>query len=232
MVNKIVKIKNLFKKFEDLTAIGISNFIGTAISTLFWLFLATIITTEQYGEISYLVAIGSIASIFALVGGGATINVYTAKKIPIASTVLLISLITSIISALAVLIIVQNIIVSIYVIAYVIYGLTTAYYLGEKQFKKYSKIFIIQKIVFVGLSFPLYYIFDSNGIVLAIALSFLVPVHTVYKIFREMKINFPLLQSKKKFMLNNYGKDISRVISGQIDKIIIAPFFGFALLGN
>lgn len=92
----------------------------------------------------------------ALVGGGATITVYSAKKIPIPSTVFLVSLITSVISALAVLIIVQNFVVSIYVIGYVIYGLTTSYHLGRKQFKKYSKIFIIQKIVFVGLSFPLY----------------------------------------------------------------------------
>ena len=80
MVNKGSKIKNLFKRFEDLTAMGIANLVGTAISVLFWLFLATIITTEEYGEISYLIAIGSIASIVALVGGGATIQVYTAKK--------------------------------------------------------------------------------------------------------------------------------------------------------
>ena len=109
----------------------------TIISTLFWLFLATIITTEEYGEISYLIAIGSIASVIALVGGNTTITVYTAKKIPITSTVFLISLIASMISAIAVLIIIQNPIVSTYVVAYVIFVLTTSYYLGEKQFKKY-----------------------------------------------------------------------------------------------
>ena len=47
-----------------------------------------------------------------------------------------------------------------------------------------------------------------------------------------MKIDFSLLRSKINFIRNNYGKDISHVVAGQMDKIIIAPFFGFALLGN
>ena len=232
MTNKILKIKNLFKKFEDLSSIGIANFLGTIISTLFWLFLATVITTEEYGQISYFIAIGSIGSVFGLVGGGTAITVYTAKKIPIASTILLISMIASTISAIAVLIIIQNPIVSLFVIAYVIFGLTTAYYLGQKQFKKYSKIFIIQKITFVVLAIPLNYILGVNGIVLALSLSFLVPSYSFFKIFKEIKINFKLLNTKKRFIQDNYGKDILNVVASQFDKIIIAPFFGFALLGN
>jgi len=225
-------IKKFFKKFEDLSFIGISNIAGTIISALFWLFLATIITTEEYGQISYYIAIGSIASVIALVGGNTTITVYTAKKISIASTVFLISMISSVISALAVLIITQNPIISIYVIAYVIFVLTTSYYLGEKQFKKYSKIFIIQKIVFVSLAIPLNYVLGPNGVVLGVALSFFIPSYTFVKIFKENKIDFPLLRSKIKFVRNSYGKDLARVISVQIDKIIVAPFFGFAILGN
>lgn len=224
--------KNFFKRFEDLSAIGIANISGTIISALFWLFLATIITTEQYGEISYYIAIGSVASVIALIGGNTTITVYTAKKIPIASTIFLISIISSVISALAVLVIIQNPIVSTYVIAYVVFVLTTSYYLGEKQFKKYSKIFIIQKILFVALAIPLNYILGPNGVVLGIALSFFIPLYTFIKIFKEMKIDFPLLRSKINFMRNSFGKDLARVISVQIDKIIIAPFFGFAILGN
>lgn len=232
MTNKILKIKKLFKKFEDLSSIGIANFVGTIISTLFWLFLASIITTEEYGQISYFIAIGSIGSVFGLVGGGTTITVYTAKKIPIASAVLFISMIATTISAIAVFIIIQNPVVSIFVIAYVIFGLTTAYYLGQKQFKKYSKIFIIQKITFVALALLLNQIIGVNGIILALSLSFLIPTYSLIKIFKEIKIDFKLLKTKKGFIQDNYGKDLLNVAASQIDKIIIAPFFGFALLGN
>lgn len=232
MIEKFSKIKNIIKKFEDLSSIGIANIVGTAISTAFWLFLATIITTEEYGEISYFIAIGSIASIISLVGGNTTITVYTAKKIPIASTIFLISSLTSIVSALIVLLIVQNPTVSVYVIAYVIFVLTTSYFLGEKQFKKYSKIFILQKIIFVALALPLNFIIGPNGVVLGIALSFFIPTYAFIKILKEMKIDYLLIRSRVSFIGNSYGKDLSRVVAVQIDKIIIAPFFGFALLGN
>ena len=79
------RIRNLLRKFEDLSAIGIANISGTAISTLFWLYLATIISSEEYGEISYLIAIGSIGAVVAQIGGNATITVYAAKKIHISS---------------------------------------------------------------------------------------------------------------------------------------------------
>jgi len=232
MREKTSKIFNLFKKFEDLSAIGIANFSGTAISTIFWLYLATIISTVEYGQISYFIAIGSLGSVFSLIGGGATITVFTAKKIPIASAILFISISISIISAAAILIIIQNPIVSAYVIGYSIFGLSNAYLLGEKKFKKYSKIFILQKIIFVTLALVFNNIIGPTGVVLAVALSFFIHSHTVFKIFTSMKKDFPLLRTKMNFMMNNYGKDISRVLFSQLDKIIIAPFFGFALLGN
>jgi len=226
------KIKNLIKRFEDLSAIGIANFSGAAITILFWLYLATIISNEEYGEVGYIIAIASIVAVVSQIGSNAAINVYTAKKIPIASTLLFISLIISTISSLVVLIIIPNPVISAYVIGYVIFGLSNAYLLGKAQFKKYSKIFIIQKIVFVTLALSLYYVLGTNGIVLGVGLSFLVHVYTAVKIFRESRIDFPLVRTKLHFMLNTYGKDISRVLFSQIDKIIIAPFFGFAILGN
>ncbi len=33
-------------------------------------------------------------------------------------------------------------------------------------------------------------------------------------------------------MINNYALTIEKVLNGQVDKLIIAPIFGFALLGN
>ena len=42
------KIKNLYKKIEDLSAVGAANIFATAISAVFWLYLASVIETEQY----------------------------------------------------------------------------------------------------------------------------------------------------------------------------------------
>ena len=50
------KIKN-FKGLKDLSSLGIGNITSSGISGVFWFYLAALIGTEGYGELSYLLAI-------------------------------------------------------------------------------------------------------------------------------------------------------------------------------
>ena len=52
------------------------------------------------------------------------------------------------------------------------------------------------------------------------------------KTFKEIKIDYLILKGKYKFILNSFLLDVSNASSGSLDKIIIAPILGFALLGN
>jgi O-antigen/teichoic acid export membrane protein len=54
----------------------------------------------------------------------------------------------------------------------------------------------------------------------------------MYKTFKQVKIDFPILKSKYKFSINSFFLDISEAFNGSLDKIIIAPILGFSLLGN
>ena len=54
----------------------------------------------------------------------------------------------------------------------------------------------------------------------------------VLKEFKKTKIDFKILKPKFGFMMNNYALTIEKVLNGQVDKLIIAPMFGFAILGN
>ena len=48
-----------------------------------------------------------------------------------------------------------------------------------------------------------------------------------------MKINLKLVKEKIGFITNNYFAFLlSGAIGGQVDKIIVAPLLGFAILGN
>ena len=85
-----------------------ANIVGNLISGLFWLYLANILGTEAYGEISYLLAIGSIASTVAIIGGTYSIVVFSAKKVNVHPTIYFISFVASIISATAVFFISHN----------------------------------------------------------------------------------------------------------------------------
>ena len=47
-----------------------------------------------------------------------------------------------------------------------------------------------------------------------------------------MKINFSLIKPRIGFIGNNYFMSMLTIASGQVDKVIVAPLLGFAILGN
>jgi len=229
---KLDKFKNLFKNFEDLSFIGIANISGSGISAILWFYLASLLGTENYGELSYLISIAGIASVLSVVGATKTITVYTAKKIDIFSSVSIIAICSSIVISVALIIIFKNPSLSIYVIGYIFFNLITSDLLGQLRYKKYAKFFIAQKIFLVIFSIGFYYLFGINGVILGFALSFLIFSLPVIQRLKESKINFKILKQRYGFMINSYGMDITRAFSGYTDKLIIGPIFGFALLGN
>ena len=219
-------------KQKDLTSIGFSNVIGTAISAIFWLYLASLILPESYGEIHYFIGIAGIAQVISLIGSSNVLTVYTAKNVKIHSTLFLVSIIAAVISALVIIIIFYRFDAALLALGYVIFELLNAVLLGKKLFVKYSKFFIIQKILTLTLGIGFYYTLGVDGIILAIALSFIPYFVLFISEFRETKIDFSLLRPRKGFIINNYVMSMLGTSGSQIDKLIIAPLLGFALLGN
>ena len=225
------KIKN-FKELKDLSSLGIGNITSSGISGVFWFYLAALIGTEGYGELSYLLASAGIASTFASIGSGYTTIVYTAKKVNILPATFIVTIIGSATAAFAIYLALDNPALSGYVLLYVVFNLGTATLMGLKQFKKYAIFLILQKIIMVVLVISLYYIYENNGVILGYALSFLIYIPII---FREIKINgiqFSVIKPRLGFMMNNYGTDLVKAFSGNTDKLIIGPLFGLSLLGN
>ena len=226
------KIKNIVKKAKNLQYLALANVVGKAIAGIFWFYAAALLGTEDYGQVSYFVAIGSMAAAFAMVGSSNTIIVYAAKKIPIQPAIYFIVLILGAIASIVVVLLTNSIETGIFTIGFIIFNLAISDLLGKKHYKTYSKIFVIQKILFASLALGLYFIMGFSGIVLGYALSFLVFTFVIIKEFKNVPLDFSLIKKKFGFMINNYALSIERIFSGQIDKIIIAPMFGFAILGN
>ena len=53
-------IRNRLFAFKGLALIGSADIIGNAISAIFWLVIASLLLVEEYGEISYFLAIASL----------------------------------------------------------------------------------------------------------------------------------------------------------------------------
>jgi O-antigen/teichoic acid export membrane protein len=223
---------NFLKKIKNLTIMGAADISAKGISALFWFYMATVLTTESYGEINYFIAIAGIASTFSLVGSGVTMTVYTAKNVKIQSTLSFVAIILGTVGGIIVYFIFENIGLSLFILGYVISRMAASHLLGKKMYSTWAKYLITQNLLMVTLSIGLFNLYGPDGVILGVGLSWFAYSPRIFKSFRESKIDFPLLKSKLGFMLNNYALDITTTFTGSIDKLIIAPMLGFALLGN
>ena len=91
-----MKSKNILK---NLSAIGLSDVIGTGATAFFWFYLASVISPENYGEIFFYLGIATLISSIVLIANQNTITVYLAKKIKLQSTLYVITLIATVIAS-------------------------------------------------------------------------------------------------------------------------------------
>jgi len=223
--------RKFFQKSKNLTALGSSYIISNAISAFFWLFLASILDVEQYGELGYLLAIVGTVGAFGLIGSNNTLTIYVAKGVKIQATLFFITLIAGTILSIGLLLISQNIFISFYPLALIIFSTVIFDILGKKEFTNYGKCLVIQRILMVILALVFFQIWGINGIIFGYTLSLSVFVFLTYKVFQKGKIDFKLLIDRKNFILNSYGTHILQVIIVNIDKLIIFPMFGALILG-
>ena len=223
------------KIIRDISTIGGADIFGTVMSAVFWFYLASQIEPSSYGEIGWFLGIAGLFSGIALFGTANTITVYTAKKTQIQSTLNFISLSASVILSFIVIVLFPSfytIDVGIILIAYVINTLAIGDLLGRKQYSNYSKYTLVQKGLTLGLGFSFFYFFGYESIIFALAISYVLHFKRIFSIFKEMKINFNLIKPRIGFIGNNYFMSMLTIASGQVDKIVVAPLLGFAILGN
>jgi|TARA_Y100000310_G_scaffold51473_1_gene47444 O-antigen/teichoic acid export membrane protein len=232
MVDDSKNLKDKISAYKGLGVIGSADIIGTAITGIFWLFIASFIEVEEYGQIHYFLGIAGIAYIITLFGTQQTITVYSAKKVNVVSTLFFLSLIAVSVTALVVFFIYTKPDLSLLVIGYVVNDLAIGYLLGKKLFGNYSKYILTQRMLVFILGFGFYFIFGVEGILYALALSYVHFLLLIYKGLKDSRINFSSLSTRSGFIINNYALSVVGGFRGNIDKIIIAPLLGFILLGN
>ena len=221
-----------FSSLKGIISISYGEIIGLGFSSIFWLWLAREISPEDYGEIHFFIGIVAMVGYVVTLGTTETITVFTSKKIPLQSTLFLISLITGGIGCIVLSIIFSRIDISILLFGYIINFLVIGELLGNQKFNTYSKFILLQKVLTLTLGISFYLIFKEEGIIFAIAITYLPLLSRVYQIFKREKIDFALLKQKFEFVITNYSMKVAGGVSGHIDAIIIAPILGMAVFGN
>mgnify|MGYP000598502409 FL=1 len=232
-------MKGTWKNFKDnligqkgLLSIGFADIVGSAISAFFWLYIASQLNPEIYGELIYFISIAGLAQMVSLLGSSNALTVYTAKNVKIQSTLFVISILAAAISLAIITIFLNRIDAGLLAVGFVVFSLVNSVILGKKLFVKYSKLVLSQKILTLILGIGLYFVFDVYGIIYGLALSYIPHLVIFVKEFSRTKIDFTLLKPRKGFIINNYVMSLTAGLGGTVDKLIIAPVLGLALLGN
>jgi O-antigen/teichoic acid export membrane protein len=220
------------EEIRGLGTIGFGDITGGIISSIFWFYLASVIEPYEYGEIHFFLSMATIASTIALFGTQDSITVLTAKGHKIQSGLNLISLGISSITSLVLIIFFQRTDIGILTIAFVINTLSVGDLLGKKQFFKYTQYNVLQKILTLILGIGFFYAFGTSGIIFALAISYTGYLIQIYKTFRENPLNFVMIKEKISFISHNYIVNLVGSFGSQIDKIIVVPLLGSAILGN
>lgn len=219
-------------KYKEISFIGLADLIGTAITSIFWLFLASQITPTDYGELFYFIGIAGTVSAFVLIGAQNTITVYSSKNIGIESTLYFISLLFGVVASFVTMFMFYRIDVIFLMFGYVINTLALGELLGTRSFGLYSKHTLLQKILTFGLGLSFLLIFGVDGIIFALSISYVFFILVVYKRFKQTKIDFGLLKNRIRFIVNNYIIEIFTKLNSHLNKLIIVPLLGFEALGN
>ena len=225
------KIKNGIIQLKDISILSSASIITNFIGGLFWMYMASLMGPDEYGQISYFISIALIVASISLFGAGNSLIVFVAKGEKIQSLFFIITITTSIVGSIILFLMFENFGMSIYAIGFVIFTLVISDLLGKKLYINYSKYLILQRIIMVSIAIPFYFIFGTDGVLIGIALSFLPFIFIIYKDFRQ-PINISFMKSKFKNLLNVYLMDIITLSRGSLDKLIIVPLLGFSLLGN
>ena len=220
------------KQVKSLVNIGAGDIFGNIISSGFWIYLAILISPEEYGELHYLISITGIVSYLTFLGSQNTITVYLSKKIEIQSTFNFISLIGGVFGFLVLFLIFNRLDIGFLVLGYTMSNLVIGELLGKKEFEGYLKYILIQKSLTPILGIGFFLIFGMEGLIYGLALSYIGFVFRILKNFKNIKINFSILSDKKGFIINNYFTALSGTFHGQVDKIIVMPIIGVTVLGN
>ena len=220
------------RKLKDILSLGSANLVTGIIFGLFWMFLASILTKSEYGELGYLMSIVNISAVLALLGLGITVVVYEPKKENIFPASVIITTIAAIVVGITSYVFTQNFIISLFIIGLTIFSMTIAGLDSKKRFVDHGKNIILRSTISIISAIILYQFFDLNGILLGYLVATLVCVKDLYSLLKNKNLEFSLLKPKIGFSLKMLTIRLSRIFFRWGDKTLIGAMFGFSFLGN
>jgi O-antigen/teichoic acid export membrane protein len=222
----------MLKLQKGLIQVATGNTGASMIGALFWLFIASIMLVEDYGSLNYYLSMISILSSVSLFGLQNVVITYLARgNTDVKFQANLLVLVSNIIILPFLFIITQNIPVLLALVGLSFYTMSWAEIIANKRYKRFSSIIMAQRAVQVLLSVALFFVMGVDGIILGYAISTLIFAYNFFRSFGGFSATLRALRKRKSFVIHSYAAAISNSITNFADKLLVAPLFGFAILG-
>ena len=215
---------------KDFSYVTIGQFVGVGLQAAFYLIFAALLDPEIYGNLSYLIAIAGTFSYVSRFGLHNTVTIFQAKKNSLLANEA--NILAVILSAVAALILLPiNELAALLSLSFSFFAMNQHNLLGLKKYKKHMLLAIFKNGLIITLPLFFYLFFEIPGILLGMAISNFLGSYNYFKIFNMKTKSLSNIKKKYKILVNNFGLDASAHLSRLLDKLIIAPLFGFVFVG-
>jgi len=236
MTNRLLEFFNQIKRSTGLNLgigyVTLGPVIGNVIFALLWLTLATILTVEEYGKISYLLAISVLGVTFSLFGLRTTMLTYIPKGIKdLKNQINSFILISSITIAIFSLFVFQSISIFLLIISMAFFMMSTGECLANKKYKEYVFLVIGSKSSQVVLILIFYFIGGIEFALIGYSIGYILFSYRYFSSLRFFKFRFNEVRSRIRFVLHSFSLQLTNNMPWY-DKFLIAPLFGFFVLGQ
>jgi len=225
------KARGLLKRETGLVYTTIGNIGASVLGGLFWFVLASLLAVDNYGIVNYYIALANIFVAIGLVGLDSTMITFLAKgekniHYQATSLTLISALITGLILSI------YNWTAGILAASMILFIMTLAETLGKRTYRQYALLSITQRIAQMIFSIVLYFPFGITGLLVGyFAGNLLFSIKLLSRAIPNFTLHFDEIKLKRNFALHSYGANIVRNFTLYLDKLIIAPLFGYYLLG-
>lgn len=224
------EFRGFIKSETGLIFTTLGNLGSSLLGGVFWLVLASLLDVESYGLTNYYIALASVFAAVALLGLDSTVITYLAKgekRIWFEANSLLL------ISGLTVTVVLSFFEWSsgVLSIAMVFFMMALAEALGQKRYRQYAVLSIGQRVAQIVLSLVLYVFLGLLGIVLGYFLGNLIFSFRSILALQNFTLQLSSVKEKRNFALHSYGSNLIKNFTLYLDKVLIAPVFGYFTLG-
>ncbi|HRE40275.1 MAG TPA: oligosaccharide flippase family protein [Ignavibacteria bacterium] len=237
---------------KNLSYQTIAQIIPRAMMFIFTFYLARILGSEEYGKYDFALSFGYLIGVFYELGGNIIITKHVARGLFSSFYYSLKFRIITIFSTIAITFIIlysfnlysgnlTNILYAMAGIAFSsLMNLYFAFFRGVKRMNFEAVVLIIQKIIFIVITFILISSsLTSSSVLISFLISMMISYLIIFMIFGFEKNKYDFKSNDKKIALKDYMKDIMSlalievfsIIYFRVTQIILESFMGYNAVG-